>query len=171
MDKKLPTRKNARLPKFDYAAPGGYFVTICTKDRKCILSSVSTNDDSVRHFVGEGLCTLPHISLTQIGTEVEKSILYINDYPQYSVDKYVVMPNHIHLLITISEPTGGHRDPPLQAVIGRLKSYTTHKYGKPLWQRSYYDHIIRDMNDYLAAWQYIDENHLKWQLDEYFNHL
>ena len=85
------------------------------------------------------------------------------------MDKYVVMPNHIHLLITISEPTGGHGDPPLQAVIGQLKSYTTHKYGKTLWQRSFYDHVIRDMNDYLAAWRYIDENPLKWELDEYNN--
>ena len=48
-----------------------------------------------------------------------------------------------------------------------MKSYTTRKYGKTLWQRSYYDHIIRDMNDYLAFWQYIDENPAKWELDEY----
>ena len=162
-----PKRKHMRLPEYDYNTAGAYFVTICTQDRKYVLRRVAAEIDQSRNCVGEGLCALPQTRLTNIGAEVEEAILHINNYTQYSVDNYVIMPNHIHLLITISEPAGGHRDPPLQAVIGQMKSYTTRKYGKTLWQRSFYDHIIRDMNDYLAYWQYIDENPAKWELDEY----
>ena len=62
--------------------------------------------------------------LTNIGAEVEEAILHINNYPQYSVDNYVIMPNHIHLLITVSEPAGGNRDPPLQALADYLLGAT-----------------------------------------------
>ena len=78
------------------------------------------------------------------------------------------MPNHIHLLIEINNQTGGHGDPPLQSIIGQLKSYTTHKYGKQLWQRSYYDHIIRNEEDYLNVWEYINSNAQKWTGDKYY---
>ena len=59
------------------------------------------------------------------------------------IDKFVIMPNHIHLII--GNQTGGHGDPPLQIydVIGNFKSFTTHKYGDTLWQRSFHDHVIR----------------------------
>ena len=78
------------------------------------------------------------------------------------------MPNHIHLLVRIKTETGGHRDPPLQSIIGNFKSYTTHKYGGVLWQRSFYDHIVRNENEYNKIWEYIDQNPLKWENDELF---
>ncbi len=154
----LPNRKTMRLKEYDYSTPGAYFVTICTKDKQKILGDV----------VGEGLCALPKVILTDIGTKIDAAIRYINTaYETVSVDKYVVMPNHIHMLVCITD-TGGRGGPPLQHVIGRMKSYTTHQHGVVLWQKSFYDHIIRDKHDYDAIWRYIDENPAKWNEDEFF---
>ena len=156
----MPKRKQNRLQNFDYSTNGAYFITICTHNKECILSNI----------VGEGLCALPKINLNPIGEEIEKSINYINDYyDNIKIVKHIIMPNHIHLLIEINNQTGGHGDPPLQSIIGQLKSYTTNKYGKQLWQRSYYDHIIRNEEDYLNVWEYINNNPAKWTEDKYYN--
>ena len=83
----LPKRKPTRLKDYDYSSEGTYFVTICTKDKQKILCDI----------VGEGLCALPSINLTPIGEIVKQSIEYIdNNYDCISVDKYVIMPNHVH---------------------------------------------------------------------------
>ena len=78
------------------------------------------------------------------------------------------MPNHIHLIISVQ--TGGHGDPPLQIydVIGNFKSFTTYKYGQALWQRFFHDHVIREENDYLKIWNYIDTNPQKWREDCFY---
>ncbi len=155
----LPKRKPTRLKGYDYSLPGAYFVTICTKGRKCILSNI----------VGEGHCPLRENILTPIGKEVEKTIWYINDnYIGVSINKYVIMPNHIHLIVLLDN-SGGHGSPPLQNIIGQLKSYTTNKYGSHLWQRSFHDHIIRDRQDCDKIWEYIDTNILKWELDCFYS--
>ena len=75
------------------------------------------------------------------------------------------MPNHIHLLLRMQP--GGDGTPPLRVydLVGRLKSFTANQYGQPLWQRSFYDHIIRGQEDYLKIWNYIDTNAQKWQED------
>ena len=83
-------------------------------------------------------------------------------YTNVAVDKYIIMPNHIHLIISI---TGGHGDPPLQQIIGQFKSYTQKSYREKLWQRSFHDHVIRNENDYDKIWEYIDTNVLKWNED------
>ena len=154
----LPKRKPTRLKGYDYSKSGAYFVTICTQNRECILSDV----------VGEGLCALPQNILTPIGKEIEKSIYFINDNCKgVIIDKFVIMPNHIHLIVILDE-TGGDGTPPLQNVIGQLKSYTTNKFGNTLWQRSFHDHIIRGEKDYQKIWEYIDTNHLKWELDCFY---
>ena len=143
-------RKSPRLKGYDYSLPGAYFVTICTRDRKCILGEI----------VGEGLCPLPKNTLTPIGKETEASIQFINkNCKGVSIPKYVIMPNHIHLIVVL-EDTGGDGTPPLQDVIRILKSYTTNKYDDVLWQKSFHDHIIRGDEDYLKIWNYIDTNPL-----------
>ena len=156
----LPKRKPTRLKEYDYSTPGIYFITICTHNRKCLLSNI---------IVGEGLCALPQNTLTPIGNEIEKSIQYINDnYIGVKIDKYVIMPNHIHLILILDD-SGGHGNPPLQNVIGKLKSYTTNKFGNILWQRSYHDHIIRGEKDYRKIWEYIDTNVIRWKKDCFYN--
>ena len=158
MDRKQ--RKNTRLPAYDYSENGVYFVTICTKDRRSVLSNVCV--------VGEGLRALPQIELTPIGEVVEQSIRYLQQHiPGVAVDQYVIMPNHVHMLVRIFE-TGGHRGPPLQKIIGQFKSYTTHCYKTVLWQRSFHDHVVRGEQDYRDVWRYIDQNPHKWQEDPFF---
>ena len=154
----LPKRKPARLKEYDYSVPGAYFVTVCTHNRKCLLSSI----------VGEGLCALPKNTLTTIGQEIEKTIQFINEsYTGVTIDKFVIMPNHIHLIVVLDD-SGGRGSPPLQNVIGQLKSYTTNKFGARLWQRSFHDHIIRNEQDYLKIWNYIDTNAGKWEQDCFY---
>ena len=155
---KIPERKSTRLTDYDYSSNGAYFVTVCTQGKEKILSNI----------VGEGLCALPKVILTDAGRIVEDSIAYINrKYHSVKVDKYVIMPNHIHLLISI-DGAGGHGDPPLHDIIGGLKSYTTHKYGTVLWQRSFHDHIIRNREDYDDIWNYIDTNPVRWHEDKFY---
>lgn len=154
-----PERKQLRLKGFDYSNPGKYFVTICTFERKNLLSDIILDNDP---------CSVPQIALTNIGNEIEKAIQYINDnYKDAKVEKYVIMPNHIHLIMMLDE-SGGHGNPPLQNIIGQLKSYTTRKYGSLLWQRSYHDHIIRNEQDYKKIWDYIESNPNKWTQDRYY---
>lgn len=155
---KYPKRK--RLKDFDYSSNGAYFITICIKNMECILSTV----------VAEGFHALPKLELTSIGEICEQTILHINSSDEdFNITKYVVMPNHIHLLIEIT--SGGRGSPPLQDIIKRFKSFTTKKYGSVLWQRSFYDHIIRNDDDLYYHLQYIDENPKKWLMgkDEYYS--
>ena len=170
----LQKRKPNRLSNYDYSSGGYYFITICTAQKQKILCNVVaplTPDNQSDIGVGEGLralplCKPPKTILTDIGKAVNESINYINEnYSNTKVDKYIIMPNHIHLIIRI---TGGHGDPPLQNVIGGIKSYTTKIYGKTLWQRSFYDHIIRDEKDYMRICEYIENNPQKWAEDKYY---
>ena len=89
----LPKRKPTRLRGYDYSTSGAYFLTICVKDKKQLLSKIIVGDDA--HIV-------PKNRLTNIGLVCEKYINNINTkYENVSVDKYVIMPNHIHLIISL----------------------------------------------------------------------
>ena len=154
----LPKRKPTRLKGYDYSQNGCYFITICTKDRKEILAEI---------IVGEGLRALPNNKLTSIGKSVEDSILFVDKtYDGVNIDKYVIMPNHIHMIVTL---TGGHGNPPLQNIVGQIKSFTVNKFKQDIWQRSFHDHIIRHEHDYNEIWEYIDTNVLKWEKDCFYN--
>ena len=121
----------------------------------------------IKDCKGGSLCP-PQNILTPIGREIENSIKFINDkYLGVVIDKYIIMPNHIHMIV-ILDNSGGHGNPPLQNVIGQLKSYTQNKFEDILWQRSFHDHIIRDETDYLKIRKDIDENPLKWEEDCFY---
>ncbi len=160
-----PQRKHPRLKEYDYSQSGCYFVTICTACRKNLLSRIA---------VGRDALIPPQVHLTKIGGITEKYIRSIGDvYDAVSVDKYVIMPNHIHLLISFSAPepvSGGMRAsrPTLHTVVRSLKTMVTREIGQSVWQTSYYDHIIRNEKDYLEIWQYIDGNPARWAEDELF---
>ncbi len=159
----LPNRKNIRLKNYDYSLNGAYFVTICTHNRKCILSEI----------VGEGFQALPQIKLSEIGKQIEKSIHFTHE--KYDcIDKYVIMPNHVHIIVKFYE-TDRHGNLSLQDIIGRLKSYTTSKYNEinntqyeKLWQRSFYEHIIRNEKKYQNICEYIETNPQKWKDDSLY---
>ena len=167
---RYPIRKPNRLEGFDYASNGVYFITICVKDRKCILSRISVGADIIR----------PNQAiLSEIGLTVDEAVRAIPDhYDGVCVDKYVIMPNHIHLLLRIvgsggriiSAPTGAafeKQNVSVSTIVGSLKRYVSRELGISIWQKSYYDHVIRDDYDYQLRWQYIENNPAKWALDEY----
>ena len=170
-DNAYPTRKPSRLPDYDYSQNGCYFVTVCVKDKQYLLGHYKAK----QKIVGAGLRARPQdaLVLSELGREVEKTIQYIDrNYDNVHIETAIVMPNHIHLLVTLddfeSRQTGGHGNPPLQNVIGQLKSYTTkryreltHKKDAKLWQRGFYEHIIRNETEFRRAWEYIEYNALK----------
>ena len=162
---KFPKRKINRLKSWNYSNNGGYFITICTDNRKHILSKIC---------VGDGI---PVPQLTKTGQIVDDYIKNINlKYSCVTVSEYVIMPNHIHLLLLIDNNGTGNPSPTVGNIIGWFKYNTTksvnEKYktaGNKLWQRSYYDHIIRDEKDYMEKLNYILSNPLKWIDDEYYS--
>ena len=163
----LPRRKNIRLKDYDYSQSGFYFITICTKNREMLLSNV----------VGGGFHAAPDVQLTLVGQEIVKSIEFIDKhYSNVLIDKYIIMPNHIHLIIILQGSKMGEvGNPALYKVVGQLKSYTNKRYNEinkmqnlGLWQRNYYEHIIRNEQEYREIWEYIEENPLKWEEDQYY---
>lgn len=152
-------RKDLRLKGYDYSRAGAYFVTVCTRDREKIFWEP----------VG-ATCGRPPLS--EMGKIVQNEIQHMSTiYPGIWVEKYVVMPNHIHLLICMDT---GERDgrpqaaPTLSRVMQQFKGATSKRCGRPLWQKSFYDHIIRDEQDYRARWAYIDTNPARWQEDRFY---
>ncbi|MBE5817576.1 MAG: transposase [Clostridiales bacterium] len=160
-------RKNLRLQYFDYNTPGAYFITICTHNRECTLS----------HIVGS-IHESTKIRLTEYGKIVDK---YINNIPSNynaTIEQYVIMPNHIHLIIAVNynEEIMAIRESPLQGrsiiskMIGYIKMNASkeihYNYGtKIVWQRGFHDHIIRGRKDYEKISKYIYENPITWQCD------
>ena len=155
----LHRRKHPRLKDWDYARAGAYFVTFCTKDRKCILSSV-----------GRGVLAPPLVALTAIGKMVDGLIQNIPlVYPGVFLERYVIMPNHVHLLLRIENSGAGAPRPTIPIIVGGVKSISARKAGRAIWQTSFYDHVIRNDNDFLRIWNYIEENPEKWAEDTYYN--
>lgn len=163
MDKpNLPRRRHPRLKDFDYSQNGAYFITICTKGHKHLLGTIS---------VGRGALTPPCTSLTHAGETAEHYLLNIDTvYDDVCVEKYVVMPNHIHILLRI-DGLGGMKAsrPTIQTIVRSFKTMVTRAIGVSIWQTSFHEHIVRNEEDFLAIWKYIDENPLKWQEDKYYS--
>ena len=170
-EKDFPKRKNIRLADFDYSTPGAYFITVCTHNRKSTLS----------HVVG-AIHESPAIKLTEYGKIVDK---FINSPPEHlkaKIKRYIIMPNHIHMIIEIpeDEEMRAIRESPLQSrsVVSKLVGYIKmnsskeihNKFGNAtVWQRSFYDHLIRNRHDYIEIAKYIEENPAKWREDELYS--
>lgn len=157
----LPKRKPNRLKDYDYSSAGAYFVTICTQGRRCILSDI----------VGEGLAP-PVVRLTRYGGLADEQVRQIEvKYPSVRIDRYVIMPNRIHMLLSIRNEAGGASpSPTLMDVVRGFKSQTTRLCGcgEKLFQRSFYDHVVRNEADYLDIWNYIETNPVKWKDDRFY---
>ena len=163
MTDRLPERKPNRLPTFDYASNGAYFVTLCTQNKRCILSTVA---------VGATCGRPPVIELTAAGEIVEREILRLNEtYENLRVEHYTIMPNHVHLLLVI-DAFGGRPQvaPTVSRAMKQFKGAVTKRLGASVWQKGFHDHVIRSESDYACHLQYIDENPKKWLLgkDEYY---
>ena len=150
VENKYPVRKSPRIPRYDYGTVNSYFVTICTHEKKCIF------------YTGD--------VLNVRGEIVQECIEKISKlYAGYRVDKYVVMPNHIHAIITI-DAVGAKE---LSDVIGQFKSVTAKRIRRcdpelQVWQRSFHDHVIRNQVRYDMIWNYIETNPLRWKDDCFY---
>jgi REP element-mobilizing transposase RayT len=171
-------RRSIRLPAYDYRWPGAYFVTICTPERSCLFGGVTSGA----------------VVLNATGRIVESCWQAIpTHFPNVILDEFVVMPNHVHGIVILAEAdrsaVGAQHAVPLQreslrqfqkppaeslsSVIGSFKSASTRQInllrgtsGAPVWQRNYYEHVVRNEEDLQAIRQYIRDNPAQWAMDE-----
>jgi len=163
MQKELPVRKIIRLQGYDYSNAGYYYITMCVKDKHELFGKI----------VGATAPGRPRMELTPLGKCVDETIQIANKN-NVKIDKYVIMPNHIHMIViltandnkTITDDRGRSS---LQQVVRNIKSYVTKWAGFSMWQARFYDEIIRTEEDYRRIWHYIDQNQVKWAEDEFYN--
>ncbi len=158
-------RRSIRLKGYDYAQAGAYFVTMCTQGRVCLFGDVVDGQ----------------MQLNECGQVVADSWLWLSGrYPYVGMDEWVVMPNHLHGIIILSEPDcrGGSRTAPTKnrksigRLIGAFKTVSTKRLnamrstpGVPVWQRNYYEHIVRSEESLTRIRQYIVDNPARWEED------
>ncbi|MEE1127716.1 MAG: transposase [Acutalibacteraceae bacterium] len=179
-EKELPKRKHPRLENYDYSSAGAYFVTICTQNRRCVLSRI----------VGRGLAPAitSGIEYTLFGKIAEEQLLLLEKrYPCLTVEQYSIMPNHIHAILILAneaagasprptrmnEAAGASPRPTIMDIVCAHKSLTTRECKKSgfdgkLFQTSFYEHIIRGQEDYDEIAKYIYENPMQWYCDELY---
>ncbi len=181
MSQDFPQRRSVRLKEYDYSLEGSYFVTVCTHDRKCLFGEV----------VGG------KVELNQTGNIILEELTNLPiKYECIKLDTYIIMPNHVHLIITVgagsSRPNGGHdnriiigrenlaptrgiKNITLGMIVGYFKYQATVKSNllndmgiNKIWQRNYYEHIVGDEGDLSRIQEYIQNNPINWEQDELF---
>jgi len=168
MQTELPVRKNIRLQGYDYSSVGYYFVTICTQDKANLYGNVIVGADLVS----------ARVELNNAGVMIERVYTeVISSFDDVVSDNYIIMPNHFHCIMSIRR--ADTRSAPT-SIIQAFKSKTTVEYIKGvksgiyqpfikrIWQRNYYEHIIRNEIEYKQICQYIDQNPARWAEDDYF---
>ena len=154
----LPKRKPIRIDNYDYSTPGSYFITVCNVNREKIFWN----------GVGADIIRPQDVPLSAAGKIAEQGILQMaQHYENVAVDKYCVMPDHIHFILRIESDIGGRiiSAPTVSTVVGSMKRWVSRQIGRPIWQKSFYDHGIRNQQDYDEIWQYIENNPLKYALN------
>jgi len=196
----LPRRKPIRLKGYDYSRPGWYFITICTKDKQCILwekvphfitneqtltyvgetCGLPSNDTQKKTTENEMIDYTPHdCLLSYAGTSIRNEMNIWNEkYENVRIDRYVIMPNHIHAIVVISanncwrpkvSPTALSGNVSLMRMIAQFKGAVTKKIGVSIWQKSFHDHIIRNSDEYKNIAQYIKGNPYTWKDDCFYS--
>ena len=163
-------RKTLRLPGYDYSQPGGYFVTIVTNQRQCLFGDVSEGD---MHLSSYG-----HIVM-QCWNDL------VRHYPHVRRDEFVVMPNHVHGILVLNDVGAGFKPAPttqpshpykrhgLPEIVRGFKTFSAKRInrlrsspGIPVWQRNYYEHVIRSEAELGRVREYIQNNPAQWDLDK-----
>ncbi|MBI4962140.1 MAG: transposase [Desulfomonile tiedjei] len=174
-DSERHNRRSIRLMDYDYSQSGAYFVTICTTDRASVLGEISDGQ----------------VSLNELGEIVAETWQWLERHYEYlELDEWLVMPNHLHAIVVIGDslcrgasgsalipggsrtaPTAARRKP-LGRLIGSFKTVSTKQIneirkspGMGLWQRNYYEHVIRSEKSLNAIREYIEANPFHWQDD------
>ena len=163
MEKELPVRKRLRLQGYDYSSAGYYFITVCVEDGHEMLGEI----------VGDAVLCVPCVELSDIGKIVQTYLEKMNTVLEYVfLEKYVIMPNHVHFLVVINNGTQRTASPTkatIPRIVHGMKAVATKQIGYSIWQRGCHDHIIRNQNEYKRISQYIDENPAKWAEDRYYS--
>lgn len=164
-------RHSLRLRDYDYSQSGAYFITICTKNKECLLGEIINGKT-------------PLVRLSPVGKIVRKFWLEIPEhFPNVELDEFVIMPNHIHGIIIIKDSVGAiHELPLLQLfrrkmlipkIVGWYKMRSAKHIntirrtpGMSVWQRNYYEHIIRNEESLNRIREYIINNPIKWEIDK-----
>ena len=163
-EKELPKRKRNRLENYDYSSCGAYFITVCTLERQ----------NYFWENVGAIIDRPQDVELSTYGKMVDQAIQNIpSAYPALSLESYVIMPNHVHMIVVIGCTNELQKNPDLNQIIGAYKSGVSRKIHRsdpeiPVWQRSYHDHVIRGQADYEKIWCYIDTNPMGWEKDCFY---
>lgn len=160
------SRQSIRLKKYDYSQSGWYFVTICTHDRDFLFGEIINGN----------------MKLNDMGKIVHDVWYSLPDHHHVKLDVSQIMPNHIHKIIIIPSCRGFARKTPtfknvtagsLPCIIRSFKSEITKQIrrltNKPemiVWQRNYYEHIIRNEPEYVRICQYIADNPTNWETDQ-----
>ncbi len=167
MNQNLPKRKPLRWDKCDYSTEGRYFITICTQGRKPILSRIHVAAD-----VPDGP---ERIELLPFGNIANRCLLRLhNFYDSVALEQYVIMPNHIHFILSVSGSGASRTSPPtmqhsdVSRFISTFKRFSNKEYGNNIWQRSFFDRVIRNREEYEKIQKYIYENPLKWKDDDLY---
>lgn len=174
-------RRSIRLPGYDYAQPGTYFITACTHNRECLFGDIV--DGAVR--------------LNEMGRIVAEEWIKTGTIrPEITLDEWVVMPNHFHGILCIDDHVGAHGMRPgdlrtnnrahigaplrrqsrsIGSIMAGFKSASTKRInhqrntpGGPIWQRNYYEHVIRNETDLRRIRDYVATNPAKWELDSLY---
>lgn len=158
-------RRSIRLKDYDYSQAGAYFVTIVIRHHECLLGNVVDGEMRVNGF----------------GKMVQKCWDELSvHYSNVELDAFVVMPNHVHGIVVIVDRRGEvtsplqlHDQPTLGRIIGYFKYQSTKLInelrgtpGAPVWQRNYFEHIIRNDHDFERIREYIAYNPIGWQMDD-----
>ena len=175
----IHNRKSIRLKNYDYSREGLYFITICSHNKECIFGEIvgagfSRPNDDLLNDIKEN-----EIILNKIGMVIKDEYINLkNKYKNIKCHEHVIMPNHFHCIIEIIKHQEGGKTPPLPEIIGYFKFQTTKRYNEiieiknerflSLWQRNYYENIIRNEKRYLQVIEYIENNPLKWKEDKYY---
>jgi len=150
MKENLPVRKKIRLNDYDYSEENMYFITICVKDRLEILGKIIDEN---------------YMKLTKEGNIVKQNLYKIEVmYKNMIIDEYVVMPNHVHIILLINYKNGTT----ISKIIKHFKTNISREIGYSIWQKSFYEHIIRNEKEYLKIKEYIKNNVMNWKNDKYF---
>ena len=176
------TRKKMRLQNYNYGSYGAYFITICTEQRRPTLSRIVGDDVlGVPYPTKDISCS---VELLPYGKIVDKYVNQLNDfYDNIQIDRYVIMPNHIHIMLLVlplqdakfdtesgtprtSSPT--EKTVSVSQFVETLKRFCNKECGGNIWQRSFHDHIIRNQKDYEEHVNYIYYNPIRWHLDELY---
>ena len=167
----MKQRKELRLREYDYSGNGAYFVTICTQNREKLFARPEIHAESIPQNGEESFSAVGADSIS--ARIIRRTFAHvINEHPNVSCPRYVIMQDHFHALVVLERADTGSA-PTLPYLIQAFKRFSTLEYTKAvkagllppydkrIWQRGYYEHVIRSYDDFLDCWTYIENNPLK----------